>query len=145
MRQRSLARWMVRRSSGTLELLHYCPCQGIRTLLLLFPLTSPFPIHALPNEEPHLICLLSELAWFSELIGFPCECVIALKNNVLIPERPLYNEAGPSSLGTEGPLFPETFPRLDPDAEVSLSHCYQVPLESSSISFQNASLRCTCS
>lgn len=92
--------WMVRGSSGTLELFHYCPCQGTRTLLFPSPLTSPIPIHALPNEEPHLICLLSELVWFSEIIGFPCGCVIALKNNTLMPERSLYNEAGPPSLGS---------------------------------------------
>lgn len=33
--------WMVRGSSGTLELFHYCPCQGTRTLLFPSPLTSP--------------------------------------------------------------------------------------------------------
>lgn len=50
MRQRSLIRcsWG---SSGPLEPLHYCHCQGMWTLLLLFPVMSPRPTHPLPNKD----------------------------------------------------------------------------------------------
>ena len=46
-------------SPGPLGLLHYCHCQGMCTLPLLFPLTSTHPTHPLPTRMPYLICLLS--------------------------------------------------------------------------------------